>query len=84
MKVFRAYSSQESSNIIVLALAQIMSMYCLSSVIMLRMNMPIEYRTLMNTVLGDLKFDFYDRWFDFLFLVSALLSILFFYFQQRQ
>ncbi|CAG2169681.1 unnamed protein product, partial [Oppiella nova] len=39
-KFFYAISSSKSSNIIVLALAQIMGMYFVSSVVLIRMNMP--------------------------------------------
>uniref|UniRef100_A0A0K8RDP4 Putative golgi ph regulator a n=1 Tax=Ixodes ricinus TaxID=34613 RepID=A0A0K8RDP4_IXORI len=41
-KFFYAISSSKSSNIIVLALAQIMGMYFVSSVLLIRMNMPAE------------------------------------------
>ena len=74
-KFFYAISSSKSSNIIVLALAQIMGMYFISSVLLMRMNMPLEYRTIITEVLGDLQFNFYHRWFDVIFLISALSSI---------
>lgn len=75
-KFFYKISSSKSSNIIVLVMAQIMGMYFVSSVLLMRMNMPSEYRIIITQVLGDLQFNFYHRWFDVIFLVSALTSIL--------
>jgi len=83
-KFFYAISSSKSSNIIVMALAQIMGMYFVSSVLLMRMNMPVEYREIVTMVLGDLHFQFYHRWFDVIFLVSALGSIGFLYLAHKQ
>lgn len=78
-KFFYKISSSKSSNIIVLVLAQIMGMYFCSSVLLMRMNMPAEYRTIITEVLGGLHFNFYHRWFDVIFLVSALTTIVILY-----
>jgi hypothetical protein len=43
-KFFYAIASTKSSNIIVLCMAEIMGMYFVSSVLLMRMNMPEEYR----------------------------------------
>ncbi|CAI4229318.1 unnamed protein product [Auanema sp. JU1783] len=83
-KFFLAISSTKSSNIIVLLLAQIMGMYFVSSVLLMRMNMPHEYRIIITQVLGDLQFNFYHRWFDVIFLISALSSIMFLYLAHKQ
>lgn len=56
-----------------------MGMYCAASVLLMRMNMPPEYRVIITEVLGGLHFNFYHRWFDVIFLISALLTIVFFY-----
>uniref|UniRef100_A0A1A9VVL4 Abscisic acid G-protein coupled receptor-like domain-containing protein n=1 Tax=Glossina austeni TaxID=7395 RepID=A0A1A9VVL4_GLOAU len=82
-KFFYRISSSKSSNIIVLILAQIMGMYFCSSVLLMRMNMPAEYRVIITQVLGNLHFNFYHRWFDVIFLVSALSTIIVLYLSQK-
>lgn len=81
---FNRMSSSKSSNIIVLILAQIMGMYFISSVLLLRMNMPVQYRAIITQVLGALQFNFYHRWFDVIFLVSALGSIVTLYLAHKE
>ncbi|KAJ3024217.1 Golgi pH regulator B [Thoreauomyces humboldtii] len=74
MKFFRAVSSSLSPNNIVLFLAHVMGMYFLSTVLMMRMSVPPQYRTIITSVLGHIEFNFYHRWFDVIFLVSAIAS----------
>ncbi|PAA93954.1 hypothetical protein BOX15_Mlig020911g1 [Macrostomum lignano] len=83
-KFFFALASTHSSNIMVLLLAQVMGMYFLSSVLLMRMNMPAEYRHIITQVLGDLQFHFYHRWFDVIFLLSASSSIAFIWVAHKQ
>ncbi|XP_038065975.1 Golgi pH regulator-like [Patiria miniata] len=83
-KFFYTMSSSKSSNVIVLLLAQTMGMYFVSSVLLMRMNMPPQYRMIITEVLGDLQFNFYHRWFDVIFLISALSSIAFHYLAHKQ
>ena len=83
-KFFYAISSSKTSNAIVMFFAQLMGMYFVSSVLLMRMNVPPKYRLIITDVLGDLQFKFYHRWFDVIFLISALLSILFLYLAHKQ
>ena len=75
-KFFIWISSPKSSNFVVLLLSQIMGMYFVSMVLLMRMNMPLQYRAIITEVLGDLQFNFYHRWFDVMFLVAAVCTIL--------
>ncbi|KAH3715464.1 hypothetical protein DPMN_058175 [Dreissena polymorpha] len=54
-------------------------MYFVSSMLLMGMNMPLEYGTIITEVLGELQFNFYHRWFDVIFLVSALSNIGFYW-----
>ncbi|KAK8402779.1 hypothetical protein O3P69_000835 [Scylla paramamosain] len=83
-RFFYAVSSSKSSNVIVLVLAHLMGMYFVSMVMLMRMNMPLEYRTIITQVLGDLQFHFYHRWFDVIFLVSALTTMGILYLAHKQ
>ncbi|XP_065901592.1 Golgi pH regulator-like [Dysidea avara] len=83
-KFFYAISSTKSSNMLVLWMAEIMGMYFVSSVLLMRMNVPEDYRKIITEVLGELEFSFYHRWFDVIFLISALSSIGFLYLAHKQ
>lgn len=74
-KVFMALLRTVSPDTIIVLFAQIMGMYFLSFVLMIRMNLPEKYRVPLSDVLGDIQFNFYQRWFDAVFIVAALLSL---------
>lgn len=80
LKFFRAVSNPVSRNNIVLFLAHIMGMYFLSSVLMLRMSLPEVYRNKITILFKSIDIAFYHRWFDVIFLVSGIASMVFIYF----
>ncbi|KAL2913610.1 hypothetical protein HK105_206912 [Polyrhizophydium stewartii] len=73
-KVSAIFSSAASQKSMVLLLAHIMGFYFLSVVLMMRANLPAKQRANLTLVLGAVEFDFYQRWFDAIFLVSATAS----------
>ncbi|KAK3808713.1 MAG: GPR89A [Benniella sp.] len=62
-KFFKAFSRHVSSSNIILFLAHIMGLYFLSSVLTMRQNLPLEFRSIISDSLGALEFDFYNRWY---------------------
>eukprot|EP01116_Phalansterium_solitarium_P007187 TRINITY_DN1970_c0_g1_i3.p2 TRINITY_DN1970_c0_g1~~TRINITY_DN1970_c0_g1_i3.p2 ORF type:complete len:340 (-),score=158.81 TRINITY_DN1970_c0_g1_i3:93-1112(-) len=74
IKFFYEYSNALTSNNLILLLAQVMGTYFVSYVLLLRMSLPDKYRQPISDVLGDVSFSFYHRWFDFVFIPSALLT----------
>ncbi|KAG1658696.1 hypothetical protein FOA52_013636 [Chlamydomonas sp. UWO 241] len=72
-----------ASNLVLL-LSGVTGFYAISSLLLIRKNVPLQYRAGMDAALGgDLDFQFFHRWFNGLFLASASLSLLVFYGQYQ-
>ncbi|KAJ2758468.1 hypothetical protein IWQ56_005994, partial [Coemansia nantahalensis] len=69
-------STMVSPSNIVMLLAQIMGMYFVSCMLMMRMSLPPKYRPMISEVLQTTGFYFYKRWFDLIFLFSVAVSAL--------
>ena len=61
-KIFSAISTANSFRVFGIFLAWLMGMYFVSFVLLMRMNMPPEYRRIVTEVLGAIEFNFYFRW----------------------
>jgi hypothetical protein len=73
--VFHMVSSRVTSKNIALLATHAMGMYFLALVILMRMNMPEVYRRTVTVVLGRMQFDYFHRWFDFIFLPATLVTL---------
>ncbi|KAI8895012.1 Abscisic acid G-protein coupled receptor-domain-containing protein [Globomyces pollinis-pini] len=57
----------------------LMAFYLQSVVLMMRVNLPEKHRAIMILVMGDLKLELYQRWFDKWFLASVVVSSIWHY-----
>ncbi|CAO3612684.1 unnamed protein product [Cunninghamella blakesleeana] len=76
-KILRSFShriSISTSNIL-LFIAHMMGMYFLSSVLMMQINLPPNYRYLISSTLGQIEFTFFQRWSDIIFVISSLATL---------
>jgi hypothetical protein len=74
-KLFRAVYGGVPPAAAVILLIQAMGMYLVSTVLLLRNAVPTAYRSIITDAAGTLHFEFYHRWFDAMFIFSALVSV---------
>ena len=74
MRLFHAYASVYTSNAMILFFSELMGMYFVSSVLLMRMSVPPQYRLIISAVLGDIEFLFFHQHYDFVFMCSCTVS----------
>ncbi len=75
-KVFSFWAAGAvSADLLGLFLGWIMGMYFISQVMLMRTQIPEQYRGIVTETMGHVNFAFYDRFFDKMFLLSATCSI---------
>mmetsp|Transcript_6559 Transcript_6559/g.21237 ORF Transcript_6559/g.21237 Transcript_6559/m.21237 type:complete len:472 (-) Transcript_6559:880-2295(-) len=76
LSTLSSFSAGVQPLTLVLIITEVMGCYFLSSFLLLRTSLPPAYRAKATAMLGaDLEFDFYHRWFDAIFLPSALATL---------
>ncbi|KAI9356597.1 Abscisic acid G-protein coupled receptor-like domain-containing protein [Pilaira anomala] len=73
LRVFMLKVTFSTTNLL-LFVTHMMGMYFLSSVLMMQMSLPAEYRYLISSSLQSVEFDFFQRWSDVIFVGSSGLS----------
>jgi len=78
MQIFASFAAPRLSDLILLCFTFVLGLYFLSSMTLMRSNLPNEYRHILSESLGaNYSFNLFHRWFDFVFVVSAGLTLLF-------
>jgi len=77
-RIFHQVGPRDAS-LVALLLTEIMGQYLLSSIIMMDMNLPVQYRSAIFLK----KFEFFRVWSDALFLISGFASFLLLYAQDK-
>lgn len=78
MQRFFSLLGASSNNIstFVLLLSELLGVYAVSTLLLLRRQLPAKYRSsITHAIGGDLEFDLYHKWFHALFLLSVTASI---------
>jgi hypothetical protein len=63
---------------VVLLAAWVTGTYFMSTLLLLRMSVPEAYRASISDAVGNIHFNFFHRWFDVIFVLSACASIVMF------
>jgi hypothetical protein len=77
LQLFQSFASPVFSDLILYVFAEVCGLYFVSSLLLMRMNLPWEYRRMLTQALGGtgLEYVFFHRWFDVCFVMSALATL---------
>lgn len=71
-------------SLLVTLLTELMGMYAISILLLIRQSLPVKYRANLSYVLGpDLEFEFFQQHFNSIFLASAVITIVLLYVQLK-
>ena len=76
LKVFRYFRPLEK-NIVLILFSQLIGLYSLSMILMLRSNLPKESnsRILLRKIVNVEDFAYHQQWYDFVFVLTCFISI---------
>lgn len=75
MSIFSLVSSNEAlSSSAAVFIAHLMGTYVISSTVLIRSFLPPDTRELIVDVMGSMEFQYFQRWFDVLFISSAVVG----------
>ena len=75
VKLFFAYGGGVTTDALVLFTTEMVGLYFLSSVLLVREQLPESYRQVVTEALGaDLEFRFYAKFYELIFMASAALT----------
>ncbi|KAI3426358.1 hypothetical protein D9Q98_008730 [Chlorella vulgaris] len=78
-RFFTALSAGNATNMVLIT-SELLGFYTISTMLLLRRQLPHKYRAIINEAIGgEMEFDMLHRWFNSTFLISASLSLLLFY-----
>eukprot|EP00887_Chlorella_sp_A99_P004233 scaffold15.g4233.t1 len=84
-RFFSAVGGPGNATSTCLFLTELLGFYAISSLLLLRRQLPLKYRAIITDAIGgELEFDAFHRFFNGLFLLSASLSVVLFHAQFRR
>ncbi|KAI7840944.1 hypothetical protein COHA_005374 [Chlorella ohadii] len=85
MERFFSALSAGNATTMVLVTTELLGFYTISTMLLLRRNLPVKYRPVISAVIGgDMDYDALHRWFNATFLIAACASTVLFYGLMRQ
>ena len=68
-------SHARANTALVLVVAGVSGMHVIATLLLMRMSMPEEYREGISRAVGNMHFNFFHRWFDLIFLIAVMGSV---------